>query len=165
MSGAKAAVDPPGTETVEPPPAAKRGRLVLIVAAVVIVALAGGGWFLAPRVFGGVKPAAAPVPPPAPVKATVALGSVIVNLNGEARRYLRVGVSLGVAAPGDVKEIEETRSQLLDLLIAVFSASEVEALASDEGKTTIKTTLLHRMREELHLHKVSRVYFTEFVIQ
>src|SRR5207244_9666060 len=105
----------------------------------------------------------APVEPP--VKHTVGLGSVVVNLNGERRRYLRVGVAFGVTAPADAKEIEEHKSQLLDLLISLFSAAEIDTLTSDDGKTELKDEILERLHEELHLEKVRRVYFTEFVIQ
>jgi flagellar basal body-associated protein FliL len=99
------------------------------------------------------------------VKATMPLGAVVVNLNGEERRYLRVGVSLGVPDAKQVKELEEHRSQLLDLVISVFSAAEVDTLTSEDGKAHIKGVLVARMREELRLESVARVYFTEFVIQ
>jgi flagellar FliL protein len=142
----------------------KRGLLVpLIIAVVVLGGLGAGAWFLLPRFLGTAQAKAAPAEPE--VKATVALGAVVVNLNGEARRYLRVAVSLGVPAAPDAKEIEEHKPQLLDLLISVFSAAEVETLTTEEGKSELKEELLSRMREELHLKKVARVYFTEFVLQ
>ena len=156
--------DPVPAAEAAPPSTGGRGRLVILgVAAVVVLAgLGGGAWFLAPRVFGS-APAAASAPPP--VKATVPLGAVVVNANGDVRRYVRVGVSFGVPAPTDVKEIEEHRSQLLDVVISVFAATDVDKLLSEEGKVAVKTALLARIREELHLHKVARVYFTELVIQ
>jgi flagellar FliL protein len=156
----------PAAEAPKPPPRSKKPLVLIVVAVVVLGALGGGAWFLAPRLLGAAKPeAAAATPAKEPVKATVALGSVVVNLNGEARRYVRVGVSLGVPSPKDIKEIEEHRSQILDVLIAVFSAAEVDTLMSEEGKAEIKEALLARMREGLHLEKVASVYFTEFVIQ
>jgi flagellar FliL protein len=168
MSAAPAPAPAPAIAAVEAAAAAapkRRGLLVLLVVGVVVLgALGAGAWFFLPRFLGtGQAKAAAPAEPV--VKATVALGAVVVNLNGEARRYLRVGVSLGVPAPADAKEVEEHKSQLLDLLISVFSAAEVETLTSEEGKSELKDELLSRMREELHLKKVARVYFTEFVLQ
>ena len=115
----------PTVEGVEAVPAKKRGMLVpLVIGVVVLGALGAGAWlFVVPKVFGA-APAkvAAPVEPE--VKATVPLGAVVVNLKGEARRYLRVGVTLGVPAHTDGKEIEEHKSQLLDLLISAFSSAE-----------------------------------------
>ncbi len=155
----------PAPEAEAPAPPQGRGRLLIIVAAAVAVlaGLGGGAWFLAPRVFGSATPAAASAPPP--VKATVPLGAVVVNANGDVRRYVRVGVSFGVPAPADVKEIEEHRSQLLDVVISVFAATDVDKLLSENGKVAVKTALLARIREDLRLHKVTRVYFTELVIQ
>lgn len=165
MSPAEAAPAVAAVEDAEAPPPKKRGLLLpLIIGVVVLGALGAGAWFfVVPKFFGTAHAKAAPAEPQ--VKTTMALGAVVVNLNGEARRYLRVGVSLGLPAPADVKEVEEHKSQLLDLLISIFSAAEVETLTSDEGKTELKEEILSRMHEELHLKKVVRVYFTEFVIQ
>jgi len=146
-----------------------KGRLVVFFLAglVFMGGLGAGAWFFMPGLFGrGGKPAE---PAPVMVKVTVPLGAVVVNLNGQDRRYLRVGVSLGVSegkqVKEQVKELEEHKSQLLDLVISVFSAADMEELMSDDGKTEIKGELLTRMREDLHLESVARVYFTEFVIQ
>jgi flagellar basal body-associated protein FliL len=155
----------PAVDGVDAPLPKKRRLLIpAVLGAVVFAALGAGAWFfLAPKVLGTAHTKAAPAEPE--VKATVALGAVVVNLKGEARRYLRVGVSLGLPAPADAKEVEEHKSELLDLFISVFSSTELETLTSDEGKSELKETLLERMHEELRLHKVVRVYFTEFVIQ
>ena len=146
-------------------PAAGKSRRLLILAVVALLALvgiAGGAWLMLPRYVGAsaAKPAVEP-----PVKVTVPLGAVVVNLRGETRRYLRIGVSLGVPAPADGRDIEAQRSQLQDLLIAVLSAADPETLVSPEGKDELKQSLLSRVRDELKLTKVGRVYFTEFVIQ
>jgi flagellar protein FliL len=144
----------------------KRGMLMpLVIGMVLMGALGAGGWFFVAPKFLGTAQAKPVSKEPPPVKATVPLGSVVVNLTGEAKRYLRVGVSLGVPAAPDAKEVEEHKSQLLDLVIAVFSAAEMDTLTTEEGKTELKDELLERMHKELHLKTVSRVYFTEFVIQ
>ena len=149
----------------EAPPARSTGRLLIraVVALMVIASLGGGAWLVFPRLPFAARAKAAPVEPT--FKATVSLGAVVVNLRGETRRYLRVGVSLGVPTTSDGREVEEHRSQLLDLLIAVLSAAQPESLTSADGKSAIKDTLLARIHDELHLTKVGRVYFTEFVIQ
>ena len=127
-----------------------------------VAGIGAGAWFLLPRDGARVAKAVAVEPE---IKVTVPLGAVVVNLSGETRRYLRVGVSLGVPTNGDARVIEEHKSQLLDLFIAVLSASQPDGLTSPEGKAAIKETLLARIHEELRLSKVGRVYFTEFVIQ
>jgi flagellar basal body-associated protein FliL len=147
-------------------PAKKGGFMKLaIIGVVVLLGLGAGGWFLAPKLLGHAPAKADAKPAPVVVKATVALEPVVVNLSGETRRYVRVGISLGVPAAKDVKEVEESKAQLLDLLIGVVTSQKPEQLVSSEGREAIKHVLLERIHEELKLEKVARVYFTEFVIQ
>jgi flagellar basal body-associated protein FliL len=150
-----------------PPPRKKKPLLRYgIIGGVVVALLGGGGFVLAPRLLPGSKPATAAVKREAPIKVTVPLGAVVVNLGRpETRRYLKVAVELGVAGPKESKQVEEHKSQLTDLLITVLTATPIETLAADDGKTALKAALLARMHEELHLDVVKRVYFTEFVIQ
>src|SRR3954470_1118013 len=103
-----------GAVTAEAAPAKKSMLLPLIIGMVVMAVLGAGGWFfLAPKFLGTAQAKPVSHKPP-PVKATVPLGSVVVNLPGEAKRYLRVGISLGVPAATEAKEVEEHKSQLLD---------------------------------------------------
>lgn len=158
--------EPPPELVTPPEPPKKRSPLLLYgaVGLVVLAALGAGGWFLVPRVFGA-KPAAPEAKVEEAVKATAPLGAVIVNLGGETRRYLRVAVHLGVPTAKDIKAIEEAKPQILDLVITVLSSADVETLLSEDGRAELKEELLGRIREDLGLAKVGRVYFTEFVIQ
>ena len=158
--------DPPAELVMPAEPAKKRSPLLIygVVGLVALGALGAGGWFLVPRVFGA-KPATPAAKVEEPLKATAPLGSVLVNLNGETRRYLRVAVYLGVPSAKDIKAIEEAKPQILDLIITVLSSADVDTLASEDGRAELKEELLGRIREDLGLSKVGRVYFTEFVIQ
>jgi flagellar FliL protein len=154
----------PAAET--PPAAAGSTKKLLVVAVAAVVLLGGGGaaaWLFAPRLFG--KAAAAAPKPEVAVKATVALAPVVVNLAGEGRRYVRAGVSVGLASPKDVKEIEEAKTQIADLVIAVLAGAEAETLLSPDGRSDVKDELLERIHGDLGLSKVVRLYFTEFVVQ
>ncbi len=142
--------------------------LSLIAGVVLLAGLGGAGWwFVLPRFLPpargehGKAEARAEVP----VLTTVSLGPVVVNLSGEERRYVKVAVALGVPDARQAREVEERRLQLLDLVITVLSNAEPPALASAGGRSELKQELLRRIREELALEKVARVYFTEFVIQ
>lgn len=158
--------EPPAELVTPAEPAKKRSPLLLygVVGLVVLAGLGAGGWFLVPRVFGA-KPPAPEAKVEEALKATAPLGAVIVNLGGETRRYLRVAVHLGVPAAKDIKVIEEAKPQILDLVITVLSSADVETLLSEDGRADLKEELLGRIREDLGLAKVGRVYFTEFVVQ
>jgi flagellar FliL protein len=157
-----------GAEAAEPVAAKPKAPVYLyvLIGLVLVAALGAGGWLLVGRLGGPAAPAPPEVRREALVKATLSLGSVVVNVGPpETRRYLKVGVELGVPGAKEAKEVEEHKAQILDLLITVFSTTPVDALSSEEGRAGLKKTLLARIREELGLEKVSRVYFTEFMIQ
>jgi flagellar basal body-associated protein FliL len=149
------------------PPAPGRRRFV-IRAAIGVVGLGGlgaGAWLLPPRLRRRSPAPTGDAPAPVTIKATVPLGAVVVNLAGETRRYARVGVSLGVPTAKDVKEIEDAKTQLLDVVIAVLSSRAADALVAEQGREAIKEELLQRIHRDLGLAKAKRVYFTEFVVQ
>jgi flagellar FliL protein len=151
------------------PPRRKPVMLYALIG-VVVVGFGAGGFFLAPRLLGGgaghseAKTEAKTEEKELPTKATVPMGSVVVNL-AETKNYVKVGLELGVADVKEVKEVGEAKARVLDLLITMLSTTPADTLASGEGRLELKEELLAKIREELGLHKVSRVYFTEFVIQ
>jgi flagellar protein FliL len=154
------------------PAAAKAARgkkpvvMIGVIGLAVLALLGGGGWFLAPRLLGWHKSPHSEVKPEPPVKMTVPLGAVVVNIGSpDKRRYLKVAVELGVPSAKESKEVEEKKPQITDLLISVLATTPVDALGAEEGRVALKKTLLTRIREDLGLEKVGRVYFTEFVIQ
>jgi flagellar FliL protein len=160
-AAARAAAAEPAEQAAPKPKAPV--RLYALVGLVLLAALGGGGWFFAARFR---TPGEVEVKREAPVKATVSLGSVVVNIGPtESRRYLKVGVELGVPDAKVAKEVEEHKAQILDLLISVLATSSLDVLGSEEGRSGVKKSLIERIHEELELEKVSRVYFTEFMIQ
>jgi flagellar FliL protein len=147
----------------EPPAPRKKPLMLYAVVGVVVVAFGAGGFVLAPRLLGGAH-SEAKSDENLPTKATVPMGSVVVNL-AETKNYVKVGLELGVADVKEVKEVGEAKARVLDLLITMLSTTPADTLSSGEGRIELKEELLTKIREELGLHKVSRVYFTEFVIQ
>jgi flagellar FliL protein len=149
-----------------PPAASAKKRPLLVVAAlaVVLVGLGAGGWLLVPRLLGRPGAGAPAKKVELPVKATFPLGAVVVNLDG-TRHYVKLAVDLGVPGPKELKEVEEHKAQLLDLVISVVSATPLEELSSSQGRAELKLKLLDRIHDELKLERVARVYFTEFLVQ
>jgi len=161
---AGAAAGDEGTEAVAPKRKAPLRLYALI--GIVLLALGAGGWFFLARTRTHAELPAAETKPPEPVKVTAPLGSLVVNIGAaETRRFLKVGVDLGVPDEKAAKDVEEHKAQILDLVISVFATASLEALGSEEGRTSLKKALVERIHEELRLEKVSRVYFTEFLIQ
>jgi flagellar protein FliL len=159
MSGAKGS---PQAAAGDAP--AKKSRTLLVLVGLVVLAAAGGGWFAALRVLGGEPAPAAQVVEP-PLRATMPVGALVVNVAGDARRYLRVTVHLGVPGPKDVKELEEARPQVTDLLLSLLARADLEGLLSEERREQLKSDIVARLREDLGLGRVGAVYFTEFVVQ
>src|SRR5438105_14588681 len=104
-----AAVAAAGAEVVElTPPSPKRSLVRYGAIALVLAALLGGGGWIARAHLPWGRAATPEIKHEPAVKATVALGSVVVNLGRpETRRYLKISVELGVPGPKDAKEIEE----------------------------------------------------------
>jgi flagellar FliL protein len=133
-----------------------------------VAALGAVGWLLGPRLWDLRAPrreASLETAPERAVQATVPLGPVVVNLAGATGSYLRVGVHLGVRSEREAREVQAATPKILDLLITILSRSTVEALTSEDGRASLKQELLARIRDDLGLTVVRRIYFTEFVIQ
>jgi flagellar FliL protein len=144
-----------------------KSRLPLYVGglAVVLGLMGAAAWLFPPR-FLGQRESAPHAGPETTVKATLPLGSVIVNIAGsEARRYVKVTIELGVANAKDIKEVGERKPQLLDLFVTILSTTTFETLDSGDGRKALKRELLAKIHDELDLKKVAAVYFTEFLIQ
>jgi flagellar FliL protein len=152
----------------EAEPAKGKSRFLVLAAAglLVVAGLGAGGWLLYPRVFGAKPGEHAAAPHVEPVRATAPLGSVVVNIGRpDARRYLKVTVELGLSSPKEVKEMEEAKARVLDLLITVLATAPMETLGDAERRGELKQRLLAGIHKQLGLEKVRQVYFTEFVIQ
>ena len=168
-AAAPAAVD---AEEEGAPKPKRKGSLVRygVIGLVVVAVLGGGLWFLSPylpawaRLSSSSAKAAVKVEPP--VTHTVPVANLVVNLGRpETKRYLKIGVELGLTSAKYAKEVEEHKSQITDLIISMLAETPVEALAEEDGRTELKRELVEKIREELKLEAVRRVYFTEFVIQ
>jgi flagellar basal body-associated protein FliL len=173
-AAAKPAAAPAAADTEEEgaPKPKRKGSLVryAVIGLVLVGVLGGGLWFLSPYLpawarlsSSSAKPAVTVEPP---VTHTVPVANLVVNLGRpETKRYLKIGVELGLTSAKHAKEVEEHKSQITDLIISMLAETPVEALAEEEGRTELKRELVEKIREELKLEAVRRVYFTEFVIQ
>ena len=106
-----------GAEEEEAPK--RKGSLVryAVIGLVVVAALGGGLWFLSPYLpawarlsSSTAKPAVKAEPP---ITQTVLVSNLVVNLGRpEAKRYLKIGVELGLTSASHKKEVEEHKAQI-----------------------------------------------------
>ena len=150
----------------------RKGSLVryAVIGLVLVAALGGGLWFLSPWLPAWARLSSSTATPAVkaepPVTHTVLVANLVVNLGRpEAKRYLKIGVELGLTSAKHKKEVEEQKSQITDLIISMLAVTPVEVLAEEKGRTELKRELVEKIRTELKLEDVRRVYFTEFVIQ
>lgn len=164
------APDDAGVEE-EEAPKRKRSLVRYAVIGLVLMAVLGGGlWFLSPYLPAWARLSSSAAKPTVkaepPVTHTVLVANLVVNLGRpEAKRYLKIGVELGLTSAKHAKEVEEHKSQITDLIISTLAVTPVEALAEEKGRAELKRELVEKIHAELKLEAVRRVYFTEFVIQ
>lgn len=117
----------------------------------------------------GTELRAAPVSRQAP-GAPMKFEPFVVNLaDAGGQRYLRVGLSLVVAAsPSQVKQIEEHGVKLLRIrssVLELLSQQVAAEVLTVEGKLALKQSIQERAATVLAPVDVIDVLFTEFVVQ
>ncbi len=64
-----------------------------------------------------------------------------------------------------MKKVETYKTQLKDTILMLLSSRSFEEISTVEGKLDLKQNLLARINQALGENVVSRIYFTEFVVQ
>jgi flagellar protein FliL len=152
-------------------------RIKWVILAVLILVLSGGGfaawtylgkaggepggkWILGGKTAESAKKQ--------PVKVIYPLESFIVNLmekQGAAKRYLKLTMALELDSDAGKVKAEKNQIQLQDTIIILLSSQGFEEIITLEGKLALKQELLSRVNQILGPGAVSRIYFTEFVVQ
>jgi len=136
------------------------------VGLILLGGLAGGAvWFFKQRAAAEEKkrqtvPQAANIGPIWPME------SIIVNLaDGGGERYLKVTMQLEVATPEATKELDLVKPRIRDTIIDLLSSKTYADLADNMGKQRLRDEIVLRANSILAQGKVTKVYFTEFIIQ
>lgn len=102
----------------------------------------------------------------APMGLTFAMDDFLVNLDGEdTNRYLKVNLVVEVKDEKTLEELTARLPQLQDMTITLLSSRSWAELRGADGKYRIREELKYRYNKVLTKGKVSRIYFTTFVIQ
>jgi len=99
--------------------------------------------------------------------AILELGTIIVNLaDPGGTRYLKVDVVLEY--PEDEKlahELEEKKHEITDLVITTLRSKTVAEIQPLDKVTPLKNEIINAVNRRLTNGKISRLFFTEFIIQ
>jgi flagellar protein FliL len=143
----------------------KSSVMKYIIIGVVVLVLLGAG--VGGTVFfmskSGDKKAAAGTPAIGPLWSMDAL---IVNLaDNSGERYLKVVMQLEMTSPEASKEMDIIKPKLRDSIVDLLSNKMYKDLADNIGKQRLRDEIMLRGNSMLMQGKISKVYFTEFVIQ
>ena len=163
----------------EPKASGGKKKLLIIIAVVVVMAVAGVGAFFALRgskgaqegVEGGEaaeegegedEAGGEEAGPAAP--AVLPLETFIVNLQVKGS-FLKTTIQLEFAEPELPKTIENEVPKIRDTIIRVLSSRSSADILTAEGKERLRDELRDAVNQTLGAEDVSKVYFTEFIIQ
>jgi flagellar FliL protein len=91
---------------------------------------------------------------------------IIVNPAGtQGMRFLSATVGLETHDPDLLEELEARQALVRDILIGILSSKRIEDLVAPAAKDSLRTEILKRLNPQLATGRVSRVYFTNYVIQ
>lgn len=90
----------------------------------------------------------------------------IVNIyDGQELRYLKVKVELEMASP-DVKGLLDPRqAQIRDAILVLLTTKTLQDVQDLNGKNQLREEILTSMSKIVPPGKVTRVFFTDFVVQ
>lgn len=136
--------------------------LILVLLAVVILGAGGGaGWYFLIH-KGTAKPAA-----PEPVVLTIwPMDPFIVNIaEADGSRYLKLVVQMEVSDKGALAELEQLKPRLRDSILDLLTSRSYKDLVDLSGKQRLREDIAGRVNNALSRGKITKVYFTDFVIQ
>lgn len=154
--------------------------LVLVIAGVVVFMMMGKGdkkkegadAHGAPAAAEGGHGAAAPAAggghggAAAGVSSVFTLEPFIVNIyDGQELRYLKVKVELEMANPAVKPELEGRLAAIRDAILVVLTTKTLQEIQDAQGKNQLREEILTAISKIVAQGKVSKVYFTDFVVQ
>ncbi len=124
---------------------------------------------------GGQAPAAAQTPAagdeqaparPRALARPLPLPDLTVNLaDPPGNRYLKIAMEVEVSAKDAERELQAQTARVRDAIILLLSGKTVRELSTAQGKVLLKNEVAARLNQILGAPRITRVYFTNFVIQ
>lgn len=90
----------------------------------------------------------------------------IVNIyDGQEVRYLKVKVEFEMAAPEVKAEVEARQAPLRDAILVLLTTKTLQEVQDLQGKNQLREEILTSVNKILPPGKITKVYFTDFVVQ
>lgn len=117
---------------------------------------AAGGQGAAPGAAAGVPGAVTVFP----------LEPFIVNIyDGQELRYLKVKVEMEMANPAIKPELEGRLAAMRDAILVVLTSKTLQDIQDMQGKNQLREEILIAVSKIIAQGKVTKIYFTDFVVQ
>jgi len=166
----KKAQDPKGAEK----PKTNKKLLIIIAAVVLLLAGVGAGVFF--YVSGGdadealaqaqEKADASGAKDSTAIGPMVEVPDFIINILDEKdSRYLKAALTLELDDPMSVPEVEQRMPQIRDAILLHVGNKTFGEVRDLQGKLQLRAELIARINALLQNAKVTKVYFTDFVVQ
>ncbi|MDR2892083.1 MAG: flagellar basal body-associated FliL family protein [Deltaproteobacteria bacterium] len=97
---------------------------------------------------------------------TASLAPFVANLADPlGNRYIRMTLEVEVLSPEVINELKVQNPRIRDAMIMLLSSKTYTELSTQAGKLRLKNEILDRINQVLGGPKVTRVFFTELVVQ
>lgn len=108
----------------------------------------------------------APADGAAGVATVFPLEPFIVNIyDGQELRYLKVKVEMEMANPAIKAELEGRLAAMRDAILVVLTSKTLQDIQDIQGKNQLREEILIAVSKIIAQGKVTRIYFTDFVVQ
>ena len=162
-------------DTAEQKPSGKSGKKkMIIIGAIILTAVAVGAavfFFMHGRgeadedgEEGGENAHAAAATKK--VHAIYSMEPLIVNVHDSAElRYLKIKLDFEISGPEAKAEIDPFLPQMQDAILVLLSGKQMAEITTTEGKNRLKEEIMAGVGKIVPPKKITRVYFTDFVVQ
>lgn len=90
----------------------------------------------------------------------------IVNIyDGQELRYLKVKVEMEMATPALKSEVDARLAPIRDAVLVLLSTKTLQDIQDVQGKNQLKDEILTAVNKQITTGKVTKIYFTDFVVQ
>jgi flagellar FliL protein len=157
-----------GAEQLDPQPQEKKKAplvkwiIIISIVLVLIIGGAGAGYYFFMK--APAKKASTPVQPL--IGTIYPMEPFVINLqDNQGERYLKLVIQLEISDPQGVKELDLVKPKMRDNILDLLSAKTLKELMDAGGKQRLREEIMMRLNSILTTSKITKIYFTDFVVQ